>query len=57
MKHTSVLHYGTHCMMRQLFIKVLKGSHKCGRIEHKQVGGQMGADTERVEQIRKVSRR
>ncbi len=40
--------------MKYFTAKVLKGSHKCGRIEHKQVGGQMGADTERVEQIRKV---
>lgn len=36
-------------------MKVLKGSHKLGRIEHKRVGEQMGADTERVEQVMKVS--
>lgn len=33
---------------------MLKGSHKLGRIEHKQVGEQVGADMERVEQVMKV---
>jgi hypothetical protein len=30
---------------------VLRGSHKAGRIDHKRVGGQNGADTERVEML------
>lgn len=34
---------------------MLKGSHKLGRIEHKRVGEQIGADVERVEQVMKVS--
>ncbi|XP_076454485.1 uncharacterized protein LOC143289406 [Babylonia areolata] len=29
--------------------QVLEGSHKCGRIDHGPVGGQVGADVERVE--------
>ncbi|CAG2192605.1 unnamed protein product [Mytilus edulis] len=33
--------------------KIIRGSHKCGRIEHKKVGGQTGADIERVELIKK----
>ncbi|XP_046554894.1 L-proline trans-4-hydroxylase-like [Haliotis rubra] len=33
-------------------LQVLEGSHKCGRIEHSRVGGQMGADMDRVEQLR-----
>ena len=36
---------------------MLKGSHKLGRIEHKKVGEQIGADVERVEQVMKVRRR
>ena len=35
-------------------MQVLKGSHRMGRIEHIRVGDQVGADTERVEQIMKV---
>jgi len=35
-------------------LQVLKGSHKMGRIEHKRVGGQTGADLERVEMATKV---
>jgi hypothetical protein len=31
---------------------VLRGSHKCGRIEHKLVAGQTGADTERVDLLK-----
>lgn len=34
--------------------KVLKGSHKCGRIDHLIVGEQTGADVERVQEIEKV---
>ncbi|CAH1772695.1 unnamed protein product [Owenia fusiformis] len=32
-------------------LQVIPGSHKCGRIEHVIVGGQTGADTERVKQV------
>ncbi|XP_074653877.1 L-proline trans-4-hydroxylase-like isoform X2 [Tubulanus polymorphus] len=35
-------------------LQILDGSHKCGRIEHIMVGGQTGADTERVDQLKKV---
>ena len=35
-------------------VQVLKGSHKLGRINHEKVGGQMGADMERVEHVKKV---
>jgi ectoine hydroxylase-related dioxygenase (phytanoyl-CoA dioxygenase family) len=35
-------------------LEILKGSHKLGRIEHGRVGGQTGADLERVEQAMKV---
>ncbi|XP_064616424.1 L-proline trans-4-hydroxylase-like [Liolophura sinensis] len=34
-------------------LQILRGSHKCGRIEHLFVGGQTGADLERVEQLKK----
>lgn len=34
--------------------KVLKGSHKCGRIDHLIVAEQTGADVERVQEIEKV---
>ena len=37
-----------------LLAQILKGSHKVGRIEHNRVGGQTGADVERVEEIMKV---
>ena len=37
-----------------LHVQVLKGSHLLGRIDHKMVGGQTGADMERVEQVMKV---
>ncbi|MBI3504865.1 MAG: phytanoyl-CoA dioxygenase family protein [Proteobacteria bacterium] len=35
-------------------LEVLKGSHLLGRLEHGVVGGQVGADMERVEQAMKV---
>ncbi len=35
-------------------LQVIRGSHKLGRIDHGRVGGQTGADPERVEQILKV---
>ena len=34
-------------------LQVLKGSHKMGRIEHEQVGGQTGSNLQRVEVARK----
>ncbi|XP_046554895.1 L-proline trans-4-hydroxylase-like [Haliotis rubra] len=33
-------------------LQILEGSHKCGRIEHGRVGGQTGADIDRVEQLK-----
>ena len=36
-------------------LQVLKGSHHLGRINHKSVGGQVGADLDRVEEAKKVS--
>ena len=36
-----------------IFAKVLKGTHKCGRIDHGKTGGQQGADAERVELLKK----
>ena len=36
-----------------LFLKILVGSHKCGRIDHVLVGEQVGADPERVTQVMK----
>ena len=35
-------------------LEVIRGSHKMGRIEHGRVGGQTGADIERVNQAMKV---
>ncbi|KAK3605250.1 hypothetical protein CHS0354_037651 [Potamilus streckersoni] len=35
-------------------LQVLEGSHKCGRIDHKLVAGQTGADEERVQYISSV---
>lgn len=32
----------------------MKGSNRCGRIEHLKVGGQVGADIERVEALREA---
>jgi len=37
-----------------LCIQVLRSSHKCGRIEHNLVSGQVGADLGRLEEIKKV---
>lgn len=34
-------------------LQVLKGSHKCGRIDHITVDGQQGADVARVKEIAK----
>ncbi|VDI31946.1 Hypothetical predicted protein [Mytilus galloprovincialis] len=41
------------CIKENGCLEVIRGSHKCGRIEHKKVGGQTGADIERVELIKK----
>ncbi|XP_005111281.2 L-proline trans-4-hydroxylase [Aplysia californica] len=35
-------------------LQVLKGSHRCGRIEHLKVAGQTGADMARVQELEKV---
>lgn len=35
-------------------LQILRGSQVCGRIEHIMVGGQTGADMERVNQLKKV---
>jgi len=34
--------------------QVLKGSHQAGRVEHVIVGEQIGADLERVDELKKV---
>ncbi|XP_069120784.1 L-proline trans-4-hydroxylase-like [Argopecten irradians] len=41
-----------NCTKANGCLQILPGSHKCGRIEHKMVSGQTGADLERVAQIR-----
>ena len=35
-------------------LEILSGSHLCGRIEHKTIGGQTGADMDRVRWIEEV---
>lgn len=40
------------CCKENGCLQVLSGSHKCGRIEHKLVAGQTGADTERVDLLK-----
>jgi len=35
-------------------LQILKGSHRCGRIDHVEIAGQTGADLERVAEIEKV---
>ncbi|XP_071115668.1 L-proline trans-4-hydroxylase-like [Haliotis cracherodii] len=42
------------CTKENGCLQVLKGSHKCGRIDHCAVGGQTGADVERVSQLKTV---
>ncbi|XP_062581316.1 L-proline trans-4-hydroxylase-like [Saccostrea cucullata] len=42
------------CKKENGCLQVLKGSHKCGRIDHLIVGEQTGADVERVKEIEKV---
>lgn len=37
-----------------VFFQILRGSQKCGRVEHLMVAGQTGADIERVKEIEKV---
>jgi hypothetical protein len=36
-----------------MIFKVLKGSHKCGRIEHSTIADQIAADYERVGELKK----
>lgn len=42
------------CTKENSCLQVLKGSNRCGRIEHMKVGGQVGADVDRVNEIAKV---
>lgn len=42
------------CTKENSCLQILKGSHKCGRIEHTVTAGQTGADIKRVEEIAKV---
>lgn len=42
-----------NCTKANGCLQILPGSHKCGRIEHKMVSGQTGADLERVAEISK----
>jgi hypothetical protein len=42
----------TFYMLNFLF-QVLRGTHKCGRVDHGKTGGQQGADIERVELLKK----
>jgi hypothetical protein len=37
-----------------VFLKLLSGSHLLGRIDHRSIGEQAQADTERVEMVRKL---
>ncbi|XP_021362349.1 probable phytanoyl-CoA dioxygenase isoform X2 [Mizuhopecten yessoensis] len=39
------------CVKENGCLQILRGSHKCGRINHVMVAGQTGADVERVEAI------
>lgn len=41
------------CTRSNSCLQILKGSHKCGRIEHVKVAGQVGADMERVNELAK----
>lgn len=41
-------------MIALTHVQVLRGSHHLGRITHKPLGGQLGADLERVEHVMKV---
>ncbi|XP_045196344.1 L-proline trans-4-hydroxylase-like [Mercenaria mercenaria] len=42
------------CTKENGCLQILKGSNKCGRIEHVQVAGQVGADMARVDELAKV---
>ncbi|XP_005108978.1 L-proline trans-4-hydroxylase [Aplysia californica] len=42
------------CWKENGCLQILEGSHKCGRIEHLMVGGQTGADLDRVGELKKV---
>jgi len=45
------------CVKSNGCLQVLKGSHKLGRVEHIRVGGQTGADMERVNQAMSIFER
>lgn len=52
---SKVLHIFVSVYYVNIFpMKILRGSHKCGRIDHLMVAGQTGADVERVKEIEKV---
>ncbi|KAL8608182.1 hypothetical protein ACOMHN_016637 [Nucella lapillus] len=40
------------CTRENGCLQILEGSHQCGRIDHGPIGGQVGADVERVEQLK-----
>lgn len=42
------------CTKENSCLQILRGSNQCGRIEHVKVGGQVGADLARVDEIAKV---
>jgi len=42
------------CLQSNGCLQVLKGSHRLGRVEHSLIGGQTGADPERVKEAMKV---
>jgi ectoine hydroxylase len=41
------------CTQENGCLQLLKGSHLCGRINHMTIGGQTGADLERVHELEK----
>ena len=53
--HSLTHHSLTHSLTHLVLLQVLKGSHHAGRIAHIKVGDQVGADTDRVDQLMKVS--
>ncbi|KAL4239591.1 hypothetical protein ACF0H5_000401 [Mactra antiquata] len=42
------------CTKENSCLEILKGSNRCGRVDHVRVGGQQGADIERVQEIKKI---
>lgn len=51
---SSFVHFCISVLSKNFPMKILRGSHKCGRIDHLMVAGQTGADVERVKEIEKV---